>query len=347
MKFKDAANSVLSKSGKPMHYREIADVAIDRGILDTVGRTPQSTMGALLYTDTLRPNSRFRRGDARGTFELKVEVPKTIRQQIVTMQKEMKTTLLKRIQAMPPKNFELLIQRLLDEMGFEETDTTQYSNDGGVDVHGVLRGNSLAVIKLAIQAKRWGHKIGSPIVRNLRGSLRVADNEQGLLITSGDFSPDAKKESTSIGKTPIRLLNGEELVDLLIDYKVGISEEAYSIPVIDVEYWDEILGNSQDDASPVTELPPERPNATTQAIFPKEVFGLHKGERLDAKLLDLNGRVELNGKIYSTVSEAAKVVTPTWKTVNGWDFWKYLNSETGEVEKIGLLRKKYRKTKKK
>jgi restriction system protein len=338
MKFKDAAYIILSKSGRPMHYREIAEAAIAREILDTLGRTPESTMGALLYTDTLRPNSRFRRGDARGTFELKIEVPKTVQQQITAMQKEMKANLLKRIRAMPPKNFELLIQRLLDEMSFEETDTTQFSNDGGVDVHGILRGNSLAVIRLAIQAKRWEHKVGSPIVRNLRGSLRVADNEQGLLITSGDFSPEAKNESTAVGKTPIRLLNGEELVELLIQYKVGISEEAYSIPIIDVEYWDEILGNSQNESHTTKKPVPIITLELPIALFPLNVFGLHKGKHIEAKMLDIQGRIELNNKIYLTASEAAKMVTPSWKTVNGWDFWKYINLVTGKTEKIGNLR---------
>ncbi len=71
MQFKDAAYEVLKSEGKPLHYNRITDLAISAGILDTSGQTPHASMGALLYTDTLKPDSRFRRGDEKGTFTLK------------------------------------------------------------------------------------------------------------------------------------------------------------------------------------------------------------------------------------------------------------------------------------
>ena len=52
------------------------------------------------------------------------------------------------------------------------------------------------------------------MVRDLRGSLKVADSEQGLVITPSDFTAEAKAEAQSAGKTPITLINGEDLVNL-------------------------------------------------------------------------------------------------------------------------------------
>ena len=86
MQFKDAAYEILKEAGKPLHYNEITDLAQQKGILDTAGQTPHATMGALLYTDTIKENYRFRRSDEKGTFALAVTGPKGIKQQIESIQ---------------------------------------------------------------------------------------------------------------------------------------------------------------------------------------------------------------------------------------------------------------------
>ena len=70
------------------------------------------------------------------------------------------------------------------------------------------------------------------MVRDLRGSLKVADAEQGLIITPSDFTLSAKTEAQAEGKTPITLLSGKELVDLLITYQVGVKQEQVTVPSI-------------------------------------------------------------------------------------------------------------------
>ncbi len=242
MQFKDAAYEVLTEAGKPLHYNEITELAKKKRILDTEGQTPHATMGALLYTDTLKENSRFRRGDEKGTFALQVSTPKGIKQQIEAIQKQVREDLRKHLLKMHPQRFEELIRSLLEEMGFDEAETTAYRNDKGVDVRGILRTNPLSTTKVAIQAKRWTANVGASVVRDLRGSLRVAENEQGLIITPSDFTAEARNESTSEGRTPIALINGSQLVELLIQYQVGVKQEQYTVPSIDAEYWSEVLG---------------------------------------------------------------------------------------------------------
>lgn len=44
------------------------------------------------------------------------------------------------------------------------------------------------------------------------------------------------------GKMPITLINGFQLVDLLIQYQVVVKQEQYTVPSIDAEYWSEVLG---------------------------------------------------------------------------------------------------------
>jgi restriction system protein len=46
--------------------------------------------------------------------------------------------------------------------------------------------------------------------------------DKGLLITTGSFTPDAKKEATRDGAPPIDLIEGDRLCDLLKRYELGV-----------------------------------------------------------------------------------------------------------------------------
>ena len=334
MQFKDAAYEILKREGKPLHYTHITDLAISAGILDTSGQTPHASMGALLYTDTLKPDSRFRRGDEKGTFTLKALTQIGIHQQIENLQTKVRQDLRKHLLKMPPQKFEELIRSLLEEMGFDEAETTSYSNDKGVDVRGILRTNPLSTVKVAIQAKRWKNNVGSGVVRDLRGSLKVADAEQGLIITPSDFTASAKEESQAEGKTPITLINGVELVDLLIKYQVGIKQEQITVPAIDTEYWTEVVGIALEE--PKEKVKKAKPSMNIS--FPLPVQAQHKGKEYQGELLDLQGNLRYEGKEFPTPTTAAKIIVTDWKEVNGWDFWRYNNPESGKWEKIGNLR---------
>ena len=48
MTFTEAAAQVLRLVGKPLHYKEITDVAIEKNLLSHVGKSPEVTMGASL-----------------------------------------------------------------------------------------------------------------------------------------------------------------------------------------------------------------------------------------------------------------------------------------------------------
>src|SRR5664279_785010 len=48
MTFTEAAAQVLRLVGKPLHYKEITDVAIEKNLLSHVGKSPDVTMGARL-----------------------------------------------------------------------------------------------------------------------------------------------------------------------------------------------------------------------------------------------------------------------------------------------------------
>lgn len=172
----------------------------------------------------------------------------------------------------------------------------------------------------------------------MRGSLNFAEGEQGLVITPGAFTSNAQSESQAPGKTPISLINGEQLVELLIQYQVGIRQENYTVPSIDSEYWAEVLGITLDE----TEIEPvNAPNPieeTAQVSFPVSIQGKHHDQVHSAELLDINGKIRLNGVEYDKPTTAAKTIVTDWKQVNGWDFWRYYNLKSEKWEKIGKLK---------
>ena len=59
--FKDIAYQILHETGKSLHSKEITKIALNRGWLKTVGKTPEFTMNAQLIVDinAKKEKSRF------------------------------------------------------------------------------------------------------------------------------------------------------------------------------------------------------------------------------------------------------------------------------------------------
>src|SRR5436305_14101535 len=58
MTFTEAAVEVLRRTGKPLHYKEIADVALRDNLLSHVGQDPEVTMGQRLAAMAKREEDR-------------------------------------------------------------------------------------------------------------------------------------------------------------------------------------------------------------------------------------------------------------------------------------------------
>ena len=68
--------------------------------------------------------------------------------------------------------------------------------------------------------------------------------EKGVMITTGSFSHAAREEASSEGKRLIDLMDGEELIDKLAEYGIGLHEvKSYEI---DEDFFNSLLDNSED-----------------------------------------------------------------------------------------------------
>ena len=69
-------------------------------------------------------------------------------------------------------------------------------------------------------------------------------HEQGIVITTSHFSQGAQTEALAPNKTHIGLINGDELVGLLVRHKVGVRERSLPVLSLDEEYWGELVGQA-------------------------------------------------------------------------------------------------------
>jgi len=287
-------------------------------------------MGSRLYADTKRPNSRFRRV-SRSVFALAEVASSDISQRITTINRQTRNTLRKRLMAMPPERFEGLVAELLLALGFEE-DTiaiTPFGNDGGVDVRGVLNAAGITEVNAAVQAKRWKYNVQAPVVQALRGSLVV--HEQGIVITTSKFSKGAQIEAQAPGKVRISLIDGEQLLDLLIEHRIGVTAEQHTVYSLDDEWWGDVAEETEALITTAKHVPKPKVN------YPVKITATAHGQTYEAELLDEGGHVKFNETSYQSPSGAGQAAAD-WKSCNGWTFWKYFNEKSGAWRPIQEIR---------
>jgi restriction system protein len=224
--FTDAAESVLEQHAhrQPMHYREITELALRMGLISTQGLTPEATMRAQIGVEVQRQQQR---GERPRFFRLpKGLVGLTrwkgsgdLQSQIERHNLAVRKALHERLMALQPTEFEVLVSGLLACLGFQ-TAVTKPSGDGGIDVRGTLVVGEVIRTRMAVQVKRWSKNVQTPTVQQVRGSLGA--HEQGLIVTTSDFSAGARTEAARKDATPVALMNGEELLRLLMENEIGV-----------------------------------------------------------------------------------------------------------------------------
>ncbi len=156
----------------------------------------------------------------RGIFALPQERESSIRDALEDHNEDVRKKLLANLKSMDPYQFEAVVTVLLERMGFQDVEKTSKSNDGGIDVFGYLVVADVIRTRMAVQVKRWSNNVQGPTVQQVRGSLGVHD--QGLIITTSDFSSGAIQESQKPDRQRVSLMNGEQLVHQLIEFGIGV-----------------------------------------------------------------------------------------------------------------------------
>lgn len=138
-----------------------------------------------------------------------------------------------------PIQFERLCQRLLRELGFLNVEVTGRTNDGGIDGKGIVKIGSVLSFHVVFQAKRYQGSVGSSVIRDFRGAMS-GRADKGVVITTGSFTREAKKEATRDGAIPIDLIDGNEFAEKLKELNLGVKIEMVEEVKINSEWFKNI-----------------------------------------------------------------------------------------------------------
>lgn len=99
--------------------------------------------------------------------------------------------------------------------------------------------NGISEVKEVIQVKRYKNNIDRATVAQLRGDIPIFDAYRGTIITTSDFTKDAKSTALDNRGIPVTLINGEKLIDLMIEHEIGIIAKPIKYFIIDEEVFND------------------------------------------------------------------------------------------------------------
>ena len=155
---------------------------------------------------------------------------------------DIESELLDVVKTASPSFFERLVVDLLVKIGYggnrqDAASAVGKSGDGGID--GIIKEDRLGLDVIYIQAKRWEGTVGRPEIQKFAGALQGQRAKKGIFITTSSFSGEARDYVKYID-TRIILIDGAQLVELMVDNDVGVSPAGiYEVKKIDSDYFEE------------------------------------------------------------------------------------------------------------
>ncbi|RZJ84800.1 MAG: restriction endonuclease [Chryseobacterium sp.] len=145
----------------------------------------------------------------------------------------------------PAKYFEFFVLQLLTSIGYGGVEEKNFevvgqSGDNGID--GIIYQDKLGIERIYVQAKRWrDNKVQSKDIRDFIGSLSLKGTNKGIFISTSDFTEDALATAKMNPHNRIILINGQKLVDLAIEFGVGVQKrKTYAVHDIDNDFFEEV-----------------------------------------------------------------------------------------------------------
>jgi len=135
------------------------------------------------------------------------------------------------IKAKNPYEFQDMVAALLRAMGYYTPFVAPKGRDGGVDVIAYIDALGAKVPRIKVQVKHMPEdSIPAKDIRSLLGILR--DGDIALFVTSGTYSQQARTEALMTSKTYIKLIDGEEFIQMWQDnYSKMTDEDKNMLPL--------------------------------------------------------------------------------------------------------------------
>lgn len=195
---------------------------LERELVSRSGRNYEITQQGLDYLEGV--GDLIERMGRETATKPQAEIRRLIKQQQNDVRERMRETLAN----MDPYLVEFLIKRLLENMEYENVEVTSRGNDGGVDVVADIE-VGITSVREVVQVKRHKGNIQRRTLDELRGSLHRFNATRGTIITTGGFSSGAQNAAFEQGAAPITLIDGDRLIDLLIEHEIGVRKRSIQL----------------------------------------------------------------------------------------------------------------------
>jgi restriction system protein len=230
----DEVQNELIPSGQPRYRNQVAWARfylVREGLLDSSKRGVWSLTergrGTALSSEQARDIFLKQVRIYQDQRRAKTQVPEPVAEQVAegtgATPDDYRSEVIGLLLKLPPSGFERLSQRLLREAGFTQVVVTGQSGDGGIDGHGTLQINPLLSFKVLFQCKKYAKSVSPSHVRDFRGAM-AGRADKGIIITTGTFTTEARREASRDGVPPIELIDGEKLVDMLEHLELGLKQ---------------------------------------------------------------------------------------------------------------------------
>jgi restriction system protein len=240
----DAAESILKKENKALKYSELAQKIVDDKLVESQTKTPSITLYACISQENQaregrgkRPRFTIAHGEVSLTQWETSEVQESFSTQVDQLNKSVKKELLQKLLKLSGDKFESFIEALLIKMEYEQVELCGGPTDEGIDLLCEMS-QGINQVKTGVQSKckQPQNKIGPKDVRLLRDVLPKFKCSQGVLITTSDFTAEAKAAASEEGRPPIILIDGDKLTDLAIENGVGVKPRDFRAYFVDEEF---------------------------------------------------------------------------------------------------------------
>ncbi len=151
--------------------------------------------------------------------------------------------LLERALTLSPTDFERLVVRLLERMGYGRSGEVLHSGrsgDAGID--GIISQDPLGLDRIYVQAKRYApeQSVQRPAIQGFVGALMGAQGDRGVFITTSSFSSGARTEADRVNAR-IELIDGVRLAELMLRHGVGVQvETTVTLHQVDEDFFESL-----------------------------------------------------------------------------------------------------------
>jgi restriction system protein len=190
----------------------------------------------LKWVDIHAKSRKIKSGKSAADEETEIVTGKAIEDEDVSLAH--RKELMALLRSLSPEGFENLCKYILRVYGFQNVNVTPKGKDGGIDGYGILQLNPFVSFKVIFQCKRYQGTVSRAQVGDLRNAM-FGRADKGIMITTGAFSEDARREADREGAPAVELIDGELLMDMLEKEEIGVKpQKSYRV---DYEFFDPYL----------------------------------------------------------------------------------------------------------